>query len=78
MRVIEITTSEAEYAIPFMKGYTVFNVEQHNGLPDHYFAKPDTIMPACSLKLGRLSSPDIAAVWGQPLDNGSSGELKSA
>jgi antirestriction protein ArdC len=23
-----------------MKGYTVFNVEQIDGLPDHYYAKP--------------------------------------
>jgi antirestriction protein ArdC len=31
---------EAEYAIPFLKGYTVFNVEQIDGLPEHYYAKP--------------------------------------
>jgi len=31
---------EAERAIPFMKGYTVFNVEQIDGLPSHYYAKP--------------------------------------
>jgi len=23
-----------------MKGYTVFNVEQIDGLPDHYYARP--------------------------------------
>ncbi len=34
------TGEEAERAIPFMKGYTVFNVEQIEGLPDHYYAKP--------------------------------------
>ena len=28
-------------AIPFMKGYTVFNVEQIVGLPGHYYAKPE-------------------------------------
>jgi antirestriction protein ArdC len=34
------TGEEAERAIPFMKGYTVFNVEQIDGLPDHYYARP--------------------------------------
>ena len=28
---------EIERAIPFMKGYTVFNVEQIEGLPEHYY-----------------------------------------
>ena len=35
------TGEEAEHAIPFMKGYTVFNVEQIDGLPEHYYAKPE-------------------------------------
>ena len=35
------TGEESEHAIPFMKGYTVFNVEQIDGLPDHYYAKPE-------------------------------------
>jgi antirestriction protein ArdC len=34
------TGEEAERAIPFMKGYTVFNVEQIEGLPEHYYGKP--------------------------------------
>jgi antirestriction protein ArdC len=34
------TGEEAERAIPFMKGYTVFNVEQIDGLPEHYYAQP--------------------------------------
>ena len=34
--VDEATGEEAEQAIPFMKGYTVFNVEQIEGLPAHY------------------------------------------
>ena len=34
------TGEEAERAIPFVKGYTVFNVEQIDGLPEHYYAKP--------------------------------------
>src|ERR1700686_4604997 len=35
------TGEDSERAIPFMKGYTVFNVEQIEGLPDHYTAKPE-------------------------------------
>src|SRR3984957_11527975 len=34
------TGEGAERTIPFMKGYTVFNVEQIEGLPEHYYAKP--------------------------------------
>lgn len=36
---------EVEIEIPFMKGYTVFNVEQITGLPEHYYAKPEPISP---------------------------------
>ncbi len=32
------TGEEAEREIPFLKGYTVFNVEQIDGLPAHYLA----------------------------------------
>ena len=32
------TGEESEHAIPFMKGYTVFNVEQIEGLPESYYA----------------------------------------
>jgi antirestriction protein ArdC len=32
---------EAERAIPFMKGYAVFNVEQIDGLPAHFYGKPE-------------------------------------
>jgi antirestriction protein ArdC len=35
------TGEEAERAIPFLKGYTVFNVEQIEGLPEHFYAKPE-------------------------------------
>jgi antirestriction protein ArdC len=34
------TGEESEYAVPFLKGYTVFNVEQIDGLPEHHYAKP--------------------------------------
>jgi antirestriction protein ArdC len=30
---------EVERAIPFMKGFTVFNVDQIDGLPEHYYGK---------------------------------------
>ena len=32
---------EVEREIPFLKGYTVFNVEQIEGLPEHYYVKPE-------------------------------------
>jgi antirestriction protein ArdC len=35
------TGEDVEKTIPFMKGYTVFNVEQIEGLPAHYTAKPE-------------------------------------
>ncbi len=34
------TGEEFERAIPFLKGYTVFNVEQIDGLPEHFYGKP--------------------------------------
>ena len=36
--------SEEERKIPFMKAYTVFNVEQIEGLPDHYYTKPEPVI----------------------------------
>lgn len=30
---------ETEHAIPFLKGYTVFNCDQIDGLPSHYYAR---------------------------------------
>jgi len=32
---------EVEREIPFMKGYTVFNVEQIEGLPEPYYRRPE-------------------------------------
>jgi antirestriction protein ArdC len=32
---------QEERSIPYMKGYTVFNVEQIDGLPETYYAKPE-------------------------------------
>ncbi len=34
------TGEEAARAIPFVKGYSVFNIEQIDGLPEHYYGKP--------------------------------------
>jgi antirestriction protein ArdC len=34
---------ESEREIHYMKGYTVFNVEQIDGLPEHYYGKPEVI-----------------------------------
>jgi len=35
----EDTGEDFEREIPYLKGYSVFNVEQIDGLPDHYYAK---------------------------------------
>lgn len=40
----EQTGEESERDIPFMKGYTVFNVEQIDDLPPHYTAKANPRM----------------------------------
>jgi len=37
----EASGEETGHEIHFMKGYTVFNVEQIEGLPAHYYAKPE-------------------------------------
>jgi antirestriction protein ArdC len=34
-----------EREIPFMKGYTVFNCEQVDGLPEHFYSKPAAPLP---------------------------------
>ena len=36
---------EIEREIPFLKGYTVFNCEQIDGLPEHFYAKPSLPCP---------------------------------
>jgi len=35
---------EIEHTIPFMKGYTVFNVEQIEGLPSHYYQLAEPVL----------------------------------
>ena len=37
---------EVEESIPFMKGYTVFNVEQINGLPAQFYARVEPVHEA--------------------------------
>jgi len=32
---------EVAREIPFLKGYTVFNIEQIEGLPEHFYARPE-------------------------------------
>jgi antirestriction protein ArdC len=46
---------ETEREIPFMKGYTVFNAEQCDGLPAHYYAKAEA--PALPLP-ARIEAAD--------------------
>ncbi len=36
--VDDASGNETDVTIPFMKGYTVFNIEQIDGLPAHYYA----------------------------------------
>jgi antirestriction protein ArdC len=60
---------EAERTIPFMKGYTVFNVEQIDGLPAHYYAKPE----ARTDSVQRIANADafFAATGGNVVHGGS-------
>src|SRR5579863_494054 len=37
---------EIEREIPFLKGYTVFNCEQIDGLAEHFYARPSPPLPA--------------------------------
>ena len=46
---------EVEKEIPFMKGYTVFNVEQIEGLPEHYYARAE---PKHTTALERMESAE--------------------
>jgi antirestriction protein ArdC len=46
--------------VPFMKGYTVFNCEQIEGLPQHYYARPENPLPASE----RIEIDGGAGKWG--------------
>jgi len=39
------TGEEVEREIPYLKGYTVFNVEQIDGLPERFYTKPEPVLP---------------------------------
>lgn len=44
--------------IPFLKAYSVFNIEQIDGLPNHYYARPDPITdPAKAIE--RIARADL-------------------
>ena len=47
--------AEVEKAIPFLKGYTVFNAEQIDGLPAHYYARAE---PAALPLFQRIEAAD--------------------
>ena len=51
----DATGEETEREIPYMKGYTVFNAEQCEGLPAHYYAKAE--LPALT-PMQRLEAAD--------------------
>ena len=57
---------EAEREIPFMKGYTVFNVEQVDGLPAHFYAAAEPPHP-----VDRIPAVDaFAAATGATIQHG--------
>ncbi|MEP2137856.1 MAG: ArdC-like ssDNA-binding domain-containing protein, partial [Nitratireductor sp.] len=45
---IDSRGDEVERDIPFLKTYTVFNCDQIDGLPDHYYHQPDRIIDPVS------------------------------
>jgi len=56
----ETTGEDEEAAIPFMKGYTVFNVEQIDGLPAHFHAP--AVAPASTLERIERAEAFFAAI----------------
>lgn len=64
----ENTGEETERDIPFLKGYTVFNAEQCEGLPAQYMAKPE---PVTATKPQRIEAVDrFVAATGARVVNG--------
>lgn len=41
---------EVEREVHFLKGYSVFNIEQIEGLPEHYYGKPERRFPSPELR----------------------------
>ncbi len=50
------TGEEVEVEIPFMKGYTVFNVDQIDGLPDRYRATAPALILSDAERSARLDA----------------------
>lgn len=48
------TGEDTEREIPYLKGYSVFNAEQIEGLPEKFYLKPET--PAASSAISRLET----------------------
>lgn len=46
---------EVDREIPFLKAYSVFNVEQIDGLPDHYYHRPAPVLDP----IGRIEQADL-------------------
>jgi antirestriction protein ArdC len=61
------TGEEAERDIPFLKGYTVFNVEQIDGLPERFRA-PAPVLPAGLERIERAEA--FAAATGAVIRHG--------
>ena len=59
---------ETEREIPFMKGYTVFNAEQCEGLPAQYYAKPEA--PALPLPARIEAADSFFAATGADIRHG--------
>ena len=71
----EKTGDEIDREIPFLKGYTVFNVEQIEGLPEVYYAKAapnPTLWPASNTRKSS-SQP-----WEQPSDTAEIGRFTAS
>lgn len=47
---------EIEREIPFLKGYTVFNVEQIEGLPEHYYVQPPPSFETPAQRIGHAEA----------------------
>jgi antirestriction protein ArdC len=46
---------EIDREIPFLKAYSVFNIEQIDGLPDHYYHRPAPVLDP----VGRIEQADL-------------------
>ncbi|QOZ24129.1 ArdC family protein [Bradyrhizobium sp. CCBAU 51753] len=63
------TGDEAERVIPFIKGYTVFNVDQIEGLPSHYYGQPE--QPTDPVQRIAHADAFFAAIGAKIVDGGS-------